>query len=211
MSSYHGNQLVGHDTDTDSGPDADCKYGYARLDKDGEVCKVVKRTNPNAKWDWWVVGGRWSGMLLTNRGQWVNQCKIREIDFEAMRQKKEDSARKEYASAHAIIAGREIPKWSDYSERFEDIDKAREEYGSLSVIKDWRASQGPFDSIEDYAVSEDEYVLKARRSAGKTFAIVKDGVWYERGSMGWWGCVSDEKGLSEIGRWLGTSWHTTQN
>lgn len=23
----------------------------------------VRKTNPNAKWDWWVVGGRWSGFL----------------------------------------------------------------------------------------------------------------------------------------------------
>lgn len=27
----------------------------------------------------------------------------------------------------------------------------------------------------------------------KAFAILKDGTWYERGEMGWWGCVSDEK------------------
>ena len=26
-----------------------------------------------------------------------------------------------------------------------------------------------------------------------TFAVVKDGEWYERGEMGWWGIVSDEK------------------
>ena len=26
-----------------------------------------------------------------------------------------------------------------------------------------------------------------------TFAILKDGRWYERGKMGWWACVADEK------------------
>ena len=25
-----------------------------------------------------------------------------------------------------------------------------------------------------------------------TFAILKDGKWYEKGNMGWWGVVSDE-------------------
>jgi hypothetical protein len=36
---------------------------YYTLTDDGSVYKVFKRTNPNAKWDWWQVGGRWSGML----------------------------------------------------------------------------------------------------------------------------------------------------
>jgi alkanesulfonate monooxygenase SsuD/methylene tetrahydromethanopterin reductase-like flavin-dependent oxidoreductase (luciferase family) len=29
------------------------------------------------------------------------------------------------------------------------------------------------------------------------FAIIKDGEWYERGKMGWWGMISDEKHLGE--------------
>ena len=32
------------------------------------------------------------------------------------------------------------------------------------------------------------------------FAIVKDGKWYEKGKMGWWGMVSDEQ--------LGVDWHS---
>src|SRR5690606_28091085 len=29
------------------------KYGYSLLDEHGNVTKVVKRTNPNDKWDWY--------------------------------------------------------------------------------------------------------------------------------------------------------------
>lgn len=36
------------------------KHGYVLLDKFGAVEKVIKRTNPNAKWDWWTIGGRYS-------------------------------------------------------------------------------------------------------------------------------------------------------
>ena len=28
-----------------------------------EVVKIIDRTNPNAKWDWYVLGGRWSGQF----------------------------------------------------------------------------------------------------------------------------------------------------
>ena len=38
------------------------KYGYT-LVEDGEVVEVVRRTNPNKKWDWYVVGGRWQGFF----------------------------------------------------------------------------------------------------------------------------------------------------
>lgn len=27
----------------------------------------------------------------------------------------------------------------------------------------------------------------------ETFAVLKDGEWFERGKMGWWGVVSDER------------------
>ena len=44
------------------------KYGYTLVDVEGQVTKVVNRTNPNRKWDWWVIGGRWSGMLKLKDG-----------------------------------------------------------------------------------------------------------------------------------------------
>lgn len=36
-------------------------YGYTEIDNDGDVVKVIERTNPNAKWDWYQIGGRWAG------------------------------------------------------------------------------------------------------------------------------------------------------
>lgn len=36
------------------------KYRYSVINDAGEVVKAVRRTNPNAKWDWWVIGGRYS-------------------------------------------------------------------------------------------------------------------------------------------------------
>lgn len=39
-------------------------YGYEPR-ADG---KVIKRTNPNSKWDWYQIGGRWSGLLKLKPG-----------------------------------------------------------------------------------------------------------------------------------------------
>lgn len=36
---------------------------YFETDAEGNVTRVICHTNPNAKWDWWQVGGRWAGFF----------------------------------------------------------------------------------------------------------------------------------------------------
>ena len=82
--SYYGVAylLEGDTPDYENGSDAGGhKYGFIevrvrkgrpiRLSEEQstdeyEVVRVVDRTNPNRKWDWWVVGGRWSGYFNRN-------------------------------------------------------------------------------------------------------------------------------------------------
>lgn len=40
------------------------KYGYCQLDEAGNGVKVIDRTNPGKKWDWWTVGGRWKDWIV---------------------------------------------------------------------------------------------------------------------------------------------------
>ena len=72
------------------------KYGYAQLDEAGEIVKVIKRTNPNKKWNWYGEGGRWSGLLLTKDGKRVDSAQKGEIDFDTMRKEADDKRRAEY-------------------------------------------------------------------------------------------------------------------
>ncbi len=44
------------------------KYGYIRLGSDGNVAEVIDRTNPNRKWDYWRVGGRYRSKLQVKEG-----------------------------------------------------------------------------------------------------------------------------------------------
>lgn len=39
------------------------KYGYALVSPEGNLLRLVKRTNPNAKWDWYQLGGRFTGIF----------------------------------------------------------------------------------------------------------------------------------------------------
>ena len=49
----------------DDAPDleGEHKYGHYRVNEEGHVTEVVQRTNPNKKWDYWSVGGRYAGKL----------------------------------------------------------------------------------------------------------------------------------------------------
>jgi len=45
------------------------KYGYCLLDSDGDVVQVINRTNPDSKWDWHSLGGRWRGYFKLKPGR----------------------------------------------------------------------------------------------------------------------------------------------
>jgi hypothetical protein len=191
------------------------KYGYAIV-KDGVLVKAVDRTNPNRKWDWYQVGGRWSGMLkikpgatgtlgdrsLLDRGPDLragraDSLRKGAIDFEAMRKEAADEAVAKYDAFHAVLKGRPIPQFEEFRRDYpNDIEGARKAYWDDPTVKDLQEGKVmPFrgDAKALYGMTREEKIAQARASAGVTFAVLKDGTWYERGDMGWWGMVADEK------------------
>lgn len=134
--------------------------------------------NPNAKWDWWVIGGRWLGDLLPKPGVTdyltgrsgvggnepgldggVDSLKIENIDFDMMLKGQQDN----YA------------KYWDNT--FEKREKDPENY------RPW--GEDPLETPRD------EYIATA--PALITFAILdKNGEWIQRGQMGWWGMHTND-------------------
>ena len=60
-------------------------------------------------------------------------------------------------------------------------------------IKKHEKELGFFFDLDDFQCTLDEYVDRARKNAVATYAVIKDGKWYEKGSMGWWGISTNEK------------------
>lgn len=175
-------------------------YGDDHIDENG---RFGRWTNPNAKWDWWTVGGRWGGSLTTKGGSKVTSWMWGDIDIAHMREKAEEEARTTFSRLMLVIGNNALPdSWEAVRDRNKDIDAAREEFNSnpavaaLSADKDfsWDASEW----IETARNGIDAYVSERRDSATRFFAILKDGVWHERGKMGLFGFVSNEK---ETARW----------
>lgn len=93
---------------------------------------VLSTYNPKSKWDWYKLGGRWTGSLKLKDG------------------------RSGITGTPGLMTNNANKGFCDQA-RLQDID---------------------FDNMgNDFSV----------------FAVLKDGKWYERGEMGWWGCVFNEK------------------
>lgn len=193
----------------------DWNGGRWRVAEDGKF-HDYSTYNPNSKWDWYKLGGRWTGFFKLKKSKrgvtgrpglmtepapkgWADQARKGDIDFEGMRAEKEKNFREHYRAVADLFGGT-IPKiesWESVRKRFGDerIEEAREAYHAQEAVKIYNKSNlhGFSDSLSDYPETEDEYAAQGRASAISTFAVVKDGKWYERGEMGWWGIVSDEK------------------
>lgn len=225
---YHGlaEKIVDDESKVDKvGDDCEHKFGYAIV-KDGKLIKAVNRTNPNRKWDWYQVGGRWSGFLTlkpefvgqgqngdrswTNRDEAISPTKCdsalkSQIDFEGMRKEDGDAAAKRWDEAHAAIAGRTWKTWEQIGEEITEApegqnlwDVRRKAYHSQEGLTALRAVfDNPFANLDEYLVSREEYIQQYRDGAISTYALLKDGVWYEKGEMGWWGMSNDKMSQGE--------------
>jgi hypothetical protein len=207
------------------------KFSYAIV-QDGKLIKAVNRTNPNRKWDWYVMGGRYTGFLKLKADRvgavgrpglmtpspdegYVDQAVVADIDFDSMRNEAGDEARSRYRLLAAALGG-DIPRLEHTWEVVREMEDM-----TINEKRDFYHAQAPLmkvkelarttteDSLkelltwldyENYCCTEAEFIQAARDRACTPFALVKGGVWYERGTMGWWACVSDDKGIDNWNR-----------
>ncbi|MCD1124847.1 hypothetical protein LPW36_02150 [Jinshanibacter sp. LJY008] len=177
------------------------KYGWIQLDEDGEVAKVVRRTNPNAKWDWFVLGGRWRDFFKLKNGGFADSAMKIDIDFDGMTSQAAEDAKTEYQAFADAIAGMEFPKtWPEMMlGNTGSIDELRKAYASQPAVEAVRQAvrdkKLPFTfqcSFDYYGRNIDEYVKKCQAQCLTTYAVTMDGQWYARGEMGWFGLSSNE-------------------
>jgi hypothetical protein len=148
--------------------------------KDGVTGKYGYWENPNAKWDWWVIGGRWSKFLTNKNGEQVDYCKASDLDIE-------------YLDAEVD----------------EKIDNFWKKYQLYLDHKQGKLNREELDSEEIFAIydvpqtlrmlgidEEDEVQLGYLKTFHRyywefgTFAVLDKSGWQEKGEMGWFGCSS---------------------
>jgi len=198
---------------------------YTKKNEKDEVIGYFRKTNPNAKWDWWVVGGRWTGYFLPkqdakyfelgeaslasspalpNRADIIRK---RDIDWETERANLTKEFSELYDKICEIVGGRPVPDFEQLKEKF-GLEKARDIFNSNPVIKELREALGLFENInKTLKLSKEEFVANRVMINTIPLSIVYDGVWYERGRLGWFGMVDSEKEDEEWAKEFETIWN----
>lgn len=154
-------------------------YEPAQIGPDGEVYSTC---NPNSKWDWYSVGGRWTGQLLVKKDtelaalgegdafgndatqkpaepgfRWTDYAPIRAIEWDKMRQ----------------IAEQELLPYDRYCKESFDARFLKPEY-----------LRRMYPNAETY---------RKRKTAFTAYAVIPYGrPWTAPGEMGWFGASSEE-------------------
>jgi hypothetical protein len=180
--------------------------------------------NPESKWDYWRIGGRWAGhfvakqmvadLVFSARG-WDSpkpaddgllRCdggRLSLLDLDAMRDVAAREAHARYDKWEAISAETPSAKpWSHFGGLAElkeiTLDEARRRYHSQPrVERAHRDEEFRWGEcvIDEFLPPRDEYVAEARRGAVPGYALVTlDREWVAPGRMGWFGMSSDGPG-----------------
>lgn len=191
--------------------------------------------NEHSKWDWYLVGGRWTGYFTPKKepkfpddlavgvpgtmtdpagaGK-VDVARKRDIDLEAMATAFHNEALAKQMKRLEAVGDLPHPEsWSAIIERHGDgisnRDAARVEYHAQPAIVALKKA-GVLEWFDDDDVAETlkpDWPQKHAANALTPFAFVLDGVWYERGRMGWFGSVSGEQSREEWSKQFWDAWH----
>lgn len=138
---------------------------------------VKKQLDLNSnKWDSCCIGGRWRGFFLLKddaegrisvsdfktiiSSYSADQARKRDINFEGMKKAERVVRLYHYEKFHGALAGRTLEEAAD------DLYNAGFYYS---------------EDYQDYLLTKEEFLSREEKFSIVPYAVIKDGVWYERG------------------------------
>ena len=140
------------------------------LDSEGNQLTTY---NPDSKWDWFVIGGRWRGLLLWKVGDKnikVDQSFIKCVNWDKL--------------------NKPLKQDKDYWNRFWEVAVEKSPQTELEIKKNqffilYKKSY----YLEHY--KNKEMFIRCHTEFGTHAVVTPDGKWHEKGKMGWFGCSSE--------------------
>jgi len=186
-------------------------HGFTSSNKDGAYGYY---SNPEAKWDWWVTGGRWSGFLKSKPGaeygeKRCDSLEVGDLDIKGLEEIEKRKAEREYYLLRKVTKGIIAPKgWDEFRKDFEDIKEAREKFRADPFIKAYNEATAKeeysdlpsfwySDVVTHFKIGnggEEAYIKEQVEACFTTFALLHEDEWHEQGHMGWFGMSDDHKG-----------------
>jgi hypothetical protein len=178
----------------------------AKWSEDGEKYDVdengiftMSTYNPLSQWDWWTIGGRWTGYFqvrpdaphyLGRPGVFGNPPPTAQGTVPA------DVCRKGDINAESMLLAKasQAAGWWD-----EAVAKHPNDRGRLEFMIDAKPNE-----------TRDEYILRQVGTIDtilKPYAVLAEGCWRDGGKMGWWGADSGNKDSHEsYAEWFKDFW-----
>lgn len=177
--------------------------------------------NPNRKWDWYAIGGRWDGKFRvkpsamaadmggpswTNEGRArgereTNVCRIRDLDWDTLATEARDRVAKFLSEWRAFLGGKKFeifdgPRDAALSLGWLECKDRPELTGKEFWTQKWPRQNTPgVDRFDVVAVEpkEEEWQdrLLAHFNPIRPFAFMDADGWRERGRVGWFGASSE--------------------
>jgi hypothetical protein len=173
--------------------------GYT--EKNPKTGKFERWTNPNSKWDWYAVGGRWEGLLSLKNGGNSSWAVVSDVDFDRMYTKEQDKLEKEWKLFHQLY--NECDKeWSNIEEdgylRWSNRNPRVKE---LLTSDSYLRAKYAFDKMDWIMWSLDDVMSFFKKNieeysspGGLTYAFIdNNGNWNQKGEMGWFGIDDPDK------------------
>lgn len=191
-----------------------------RIDEDGTLYEM-STYNPASKWDYYVLGGRWSGFYMLKHGSegavgshtygtpvakfgHADQAYKGDIDFEMMRREAGDKATELWDSKiEPIVSVHGLPPefpWAQMNKVNSVNDRRaamhiRDVYWAgpcVSALKKAGVLGVMGDPYELYGSGREAYIEDAYFGAACTYAFIDhNGDWYAPGEMGMFGLSSE--------------------
>jgi hypothetical protein len=207
-------------------PDDEVCRERMHVDEEGRAYTWSTR-NPEAKWDYWRIGGRWREYFIAREYSpflvrtskdwdspdtrsdgriWCDGGEIGALDFDAMRDVEAARRLAQYDQWRQIVGAHgNPPAWADLTGLVDlkelSIEEARHRYNGHPAIKAARDADiaGWSEGPEEmYGTTREEFERLARLATVPSYALVTlDGEWVAPGEMGWWGMSSDGPGERE--------------
>ena len=126
--------------------------------------------NPNSKWDWYQLGGRWKGNFLPkeeasgnsgspgifgNQGRegWVDQIRKGDVDWDKMREIKKQELHDQYDKYEAKLASNDVLTEEQVNTYLDWWDK--NEYPNKNIN---RTPQDDHDSVDEFIQARRQYI-----------------------------------------------------
>lgn len=185
------------------------KIASNATDKEQPKGPLVSESQEGVYIDGYTVGGEWENFLVALPGKkgrrgpntekrdgHYDKMRVKDIDFDKMFEEATEEAQLVYDKVQAIIAGRPVVTFEEYLAKHDNVRQATQAFQDQPVVKELNTA-GHFFLPSSIFHNREDFLYESAQPLILPHAVIKDGVWHQRGTLSWFGMVENAKSWRE--------------